>query len=191
MADLPTVRQEQILKWLGESQTLSIDELVNRLQVSVMTIHRDLDHLVQSGQVAKVHGGVVLAQTRQQHQRALQLCRACNIPASERTMMIIQIFRSEALYACCPHCGFLLLKDLPSVDSVLVRDFIYGRMVNAMHAIYLAECSIILCCQPSHLCFANADDARHFQRGFGGHRLTYDEALNYSISHHQHGSPPV
>lgn len=186
MPDLPNVRQEQILKWLGESQSLSIEDLVNRLHVSVMTVHRDLDQLVRSGQVAKVHGGVMLDQPREQHQRAIQLCRACGIPAPERTMMIIQLPKSEPYHACCPHCGFFLLKELSSNASVLAREFIYGRMVNASQAFYLAESSVTLCCQPSHLCFACIEDAQRFQQGFGGQILTYDDALQQAAAHHQH-----
>ncbi|MEZ4669526.1 MAG: DeoR family transcriptional regulator [Anaerolineae bacterium] len=186
MPELPTIRQEQILKWLGESQSLSIDDLVTRLQVSVMTVHRDLDQLVKSGQVAKVHGGVMLAQARTPHQRAVQLCRACGIPAPERTMMIIQLPKAEPYHACCPHCGFFMLQELDQHAAVMAREFIYGRMVNAAQAVYLADSSVTLCCQPSHLCFASAEDARSFQKGFGGHILTFDEALQYAASHHGH-----
>lgn len=185
MSELPTTRQELILSWLTESPSLSIDELVSRLGVSIMTVHRDLDHLVKAGQVEKVHGGVIRAQARSRHIRALQVCHLCDAPISERTQVIIQPVQGEPMYACCPHCGLLLLADGVQPISILVKDFIYGRMVNARTAAYLVNSDITLCCQPNYLCFACADDALKFQAGFGGQMMTFDEAHAAVVTAHQ------
>lgn len=186
MSELPSARQDLILSWLNETPSLSIDELVSRLGVSIMTVHRDLDHLVRAGQVEKVHGGVMRAEARPRHTRALQLCRLCSGMVSERTQMIIQPAQGEPLYACCPHCGLLLLADSIQPVSILAKDFIYGRMVNARNATYLVNSSVTLCCQPNYLCFACEQDAHAFQMGFGGHLMTFDEARNALVSTHQH-----
>ena len=185
MSELPTTRQDLILRWLGETPSLSIDDLVSRLGVSIMTVHRDLDHLARTGQVEKVHGGVVRVETRPRHTRALQLCRLCDAPVSERTQVIIQASHDEPLYACCPHCGLLLLAEVDQPISMLAKDFIYGRMVNARTASYLVNSDITLCCQPNYLCFANTQDALKFQQGFGGQILTFAEARTTLTADHQ------
>ncbi len=185
MTELPTARQDLILSWLTESPSLSIDELVRCLGVSIMTVHRDLDQLARSGQVEKVHGGVIRAEARPRHTRALQRCRLCDAPVSERTQVIIQPAHGEPLYACCPHCGLLLLADSIQPISILAKDFIYGRMVNARNASYLVNSDITLCCQPNYLCFASTQDALKFQNGFGGQIMTFDEARTALTTDHQ------
>ncbi len=185
MTELPTARQDLILSWLTDSPSLSIDELVSRLGVSIMTVHRDLDQLARAGQVEKVHGGVIRAEARPRHTRALQLCRLCDAPVSERTQVIIQPAHGEPLYACCPHCGLLLLADSVQPISILAKDFIYGRMVNARNASYLVNSDITLCCQPNYLCFASTQDALKFQNGFGGQIMTFDEARTTLTTDHQ------
>lgn len=185
MAELPTTRQDLILQWLSESASLSIDDLVNRLGVSIMTVHRDLDQLVRNGQVEKVHGGVIRVEPRPRHTRALQLCRLCESPVSERTQIIIQPPQGETLYACCPHCALLLIAQTEQPTSILAKDFIYGRMINGWMASYLVNSRISLCCQPSYLCFANIDDAKGFQKGFGGEIMTFEEARAALTSDHR------
>ena len=185
MGELPTARQDQILHWLGESPSLSIDELVSRLGVSTMTVHRDLDQLARSGKVEKVHGGVIRAEAHSRHTRALQLCHLCEAPISERTQVIIQPSHGEPIYACCPHCGILLLAEFEQPISILAKDFIYGRVVNARTAAYLVNSDITLCCQPNYLCFSSPQDALKFQNGFGGQIMTFDEAQAALTADHQ------
>jgi DeoR family transcriptional regulator, copper-sensing transcriptional repressor len=185
MGDLPTARQDQILEWLSESPSLSIDELVQRLGVSTMTVHRDLDQLARHGQVEKVHGGVIRAEAYPRHTRALQVCHLCDAPISDRTQVIIQPVQGEPIYACCPHCGILLLNEFDQPISILAKDFIYGRVVNARTASYLVNSDITLCCQPNYLCFASAQDALKFQNGFGGQILSFEEARTTLTSEHR------
>jgi biotin operon repressor len=174
VSDLPSARQAQIVKWLSEHTegALSIEELARRLNVSAMTIHRDLNQLAQAGQVEKVHGGV---------QRPTKLsaepinhtpsCMTCGQTIGMRTDMLIQT-SGEPMYACCPHCGLLAVGEQPA----LARDFLFGRMVNARQATYLIDGVVSLCCVPSVLCFATRLDAERFQRGFEGWLATFDEA---------------
>jgi len=186
MPEIPSARQAQILKWLREREMLTIDEIVAQLGVSIMTVHRDLDVLEQSGVVEKVHGGVILASSRPLRVSATApSCKLCDASVSARTTFVIQLESGEQCYACCPHCGFLMLNDIQGVVSVLARDFIYGRMVNAGQATFLLESDITLCCAPSVLCFSGHHDAARFQQGFNGHIMTFAEAQIYLLHHHR------
>jgi Fe2+ or Zn2+ uptake regulation protein len=191
MADMPSARQEQIMRWLREQGMMSIDELVEKLSVSVMTVHRDLDALVRAGLADKVHGGVVLAENKPQPTPNQQGCDLCHSALTVRTSFVIQTERGEQFQMCCPHCGFLMLSDSHPVASALTRDFIYGRMVNAWQATYLLDSDITLCCMPSILCFASQGDAARLQLGFGGQVLAFADAYRHLLSRHQrvHLSP--
>lgn len=54
-------RHTEILDFLCEQETASVGELVERFGVSRMTIHRDLDRMVEQRFVRKVRGGVTAA----------------------------------------------------------------------------------------------------------------------------------
>ncbi|SHG26420.1 DeoR/GlpR family DNA-binding transcription regulator [Ornithinibacillus halophilus] len=56
----PNKRREWILQLLKDNGKVEIDELARELDVSTMTIRRDLDQLEEDGQVIRIHGGAVL-----------------------------------------------------------------------------------------------------------------------------------
>lgn len=53
-------RRKLILEQIVRAGTAQVDELANRLGVSRMTIHRDLDVLAERGMVRKQHGGATI-----------------------------------------------------------------------------------------------------------------------------------
>src|SRR3954454_15516523 len=57
-------RQERILEVLRASGGVRVSDLTEQLQVSYMTIRRDLDALAEQGLVDKVHGGATIASQR-------------------------------------------------------------------------------------------------------------------------------
>ncbi|MDX1991027.1 MAG: DeoR family transcriptional regulator [bacterium] len=177
MAELPSMRQERIMAWLAESHTLTIEQLAEHFGVSIMTIHRDLDHLVRSGQVEKVHGGVRLSV--QQAAAGHGTCGLCGGNIHDRTQFLVQPGSEAVRSACCAHCGLLMLDGVPETAVVLVRDFLYGRIVNGRQAAYLVESSVTLCCSPGVLSFACAGDAERFQQGFGGRVMTLAEVYAF------------
>ncbi len=59
---IPVERQQQILHLLAERGAVSITELTERLQVSHMTIRRDIQKLEEQGRVLSVSGGVSLSE---------------------------------------------------------------------------------------------------------------------------------
>ena len=56
----PSKRRNFILDQLENEGKVTIDELSVELDVSMMTIRRDLDQLESEGRVIRVHGGAVL-----------------------------------------------------------------------------------------------------------------------------------
>lgn len=184
MTDLPHQRQEQILEWLQTQGFATVEALAERLGVSAMTIHRDLDRLAKAGAVQKVYGGAELAKPAPVSQ--VPICALCRAEVPTRTAFTAKTASGAQIQACCPHCGLLLLVDQPL--PALARDFIYGRMVNVAQAIYVTESRVHLCCVPSVLCFVDRADAESFQRGFGGHVMTFSEAKTYMLQHHVHSS---
>lgn len=54
------LRRSQILEYLCERETASVGELADHFSISKMTVHRDLDQLVKTRCVRKVHGGVTI-----------------------------------------------------------------------------------------------------------------------------------
>ncbi|GAB1420086.1 copper uptake transcriptional regulator YcnK [Anaerolineales bacterium] len=179
-----TLRQEKILAWLKEENTLRIDDLSERLQVSVMTVHRDVDQLAQQNLVEKVHGGLRLPDLLT---TAVDSCRLCHMPVQERFHFSINTSDNEHFLACCPHCGLLLLNQTPKVISALVKDFLYGKIVNVHQAYFLVNSRVSLCCEPGLLAFTSEKDALSFQKGFGGQVMNCEEARHYLT--HSHFDP--
>jgi DeoR family transcriptional regulator, copper-sensing transcriptional repressor len=184
MSNLPSQRQEHILKWLQEAQSLSIEAISQHFGVSIMTVHRDLAVLSEQGLVEKVHGGVMLPKARPE---SSSLCRMCGILIQARTGLIIHLTSGDNFPACCPHCGLMLMAG-QAIKSALAPDVIYQRMINVLQAYYVLGSRVTLCCAPSLLCFADQADALSFQAGFGGEVLNYVQAQqSLSHQHHHHG----
>lgn len=170
MTSIPEQRREQILTWLKDDQLLRIDDLAQRLDVSHMTVHRDLDALVEMGLVEKVHGAVRLPDP---HKVTTDTCDLCEMPVKPRLQFVITTQSGQTLRACCPHCGIMLLALQSDVAMALLRDFIYGRIVNVLQAYFVVESRVALCCEPNVIAFATEQDARDFQQGFGGAVLDF------------------
>jgi hypothetical protein len=156
------------LELLQVRKTLKIQDLVEELKISPMTVHRDLHRLASAGLVRKVHGGVTLAGVFPANNTLLGECALCGKPVLARTAFIIHGTNGEHLYACCSHCGLLLLLEQQAGVLALTADFLYGRMVGVQQTAYLVESAVIHCCEPSVLSFASHGDAQRFQQGFGG-----------------------
>lgn len=60
MRIMPKERREQILQQLNENGKIEIEDLVNELNVSAMTIRRDLAFLEETDQIIRTHGGAIL-----------------------------------------------------------------------------------------------------------------------------------
>lgn len=70
-------RQSHIIQYIQQRLSVSVNELSEQFGVSAMTIRRDLNALEKSGQVVRVHGGVIVprAQTglREEERAAMNM----------------------------------------------------------------------------------------------------------------------
>ncbi|WP_231887827.1 DeoR/GlpR family DNA-binding transcription regulator [Fictibacillus phosphorivorans] len=57
---MPKERREHILQQLNTNGKIEIEDLVNELNVSAMTIRRDLAFLEETDQIIRTHGGAIL-----------------------------------------------------------------------------------------------------------------------------------
>ncbi len=60
MKIMPKERREHILQQLNTNGKIEIEDLVNELNVSAMTIRRDLAYLEETDQIIRTHGGAIL-----------------------------------------------------------------------------------------------------------------------------------
>jgi len=185
---IPNNRQTQIVAWLQENDTLTIKELAARLNVSAMTVHRDLDKLAAAGLAQKVHGGVKLAEagTEPGQTAVPSPCVMCSTAVSPRTAFTITLDNGRKETACCAHCGILRLNQLDGVGSALTPDFIYGRIVNVFQAWFLVGSDVQLCCVPGILSFARDSDAQKFRQGFHGEIMDFTAVQQYLTQTHMH-----
>ncbi len=172
-----TDRQQQLFEWLQAQpkRTASIEAIEAQFGISSATAYREARALVQTSQAHRTRGGIKLGPPTDPPPAAGQ-CAFCGGVVHERAAFVIQQRDGTQRSACCPHCGLLALGQ-GDVLAALAADFLYGRMVNTRHAYFLLGSKVDLCCKPSVLCFATQEDARRFQRGFGGQVLTLEQAL--------------
>ncbi|MED4227215.1 DeoR family transcriptional regulator [Neobacillus cucumis] len=174
---LPFERQNQILKWLTEDGTLSISEISNRLNVSEMTVYRDIKPLIEENKINKTSGGISLVthSTVSPH-----TCTYCLKELNNRHPMQIITLQQTVEQFCCPHCGLLRYKDIEkNVSQIICRDFLQHTTISAKLAYYLFDADFNLnCCKPQVLTFDSLKYAEQFQKGFGGTILRFDQALD-------------
>ncbi len=170
-------REKKILELLQTQGSASIQELAEAFHVSNMTIHRDLNKLVEVGQIHKKHGGVTLA--GKPVVSGEYSCAMCNKSVSERTVFIVQLESGEQKRACCAHCGLMIQNQSKNAWQSLTADYLYGHMVSANQAIYVIGSELNICCVPSVLSFGTQQEAEKFQKGFGGSLANMEEAGHY------------
>lgn len=57
-------RLDQVMNMVTEQNYISVADLAKSLQVSEMTIRRDLDELAKSGKLIRFHGGAQIISSR-------------------------------------------------------------------------------------------------------------------------------
>ena len=173
---LPIERQKQILTWLTEEGTLSITEISKRLNVSEMTVYRDIKPLLEEKKINKTSGGISLASNSTVSPYS---CSYCLKEINNRHPMQIITNQQVVEQFCCPHCGLLRYKDIEkNVSQIICRDFLQNTTTSAKLAYFLLDADFNLnCCQPQVLTFDSLRYAEQFQKGFGGTILRFDQAV--------------
>lgn len=170
-------RQKLILEKLAQEDVLTIASLAQELSVSKMTIHRDLDALQRAGLVQKGHGKVSLT-AKLRGDDSIH-CQMCGHPNRENLIFTIFTNDGKKAHFCCPHCGLMAYSHQENLWQTLATDFLYGHTITAPQAQYLINPDLKICCSPSVLAFASAEDALKFQNGFGGQVVNFNQAVDF------------
>jgi DeoR/GlpR family transcriptional regulator of sugar metabolism len=174
---LPIERQKQILDWLGKEGNLTITEISKRLNVSEMTVYRDIRPLVEEKKIHKTSRGISLAPISNVSSNS---CTYCLKELNNRHPFQIITNDQKVEQLCCPHCGLLRYKDIEKeVSQVICRDFLQNTTISAKLAYFLLDTDFNFnCCQPQALAFESLKHAKQFQKGFGGNIYIFNEAIN-------------
>lgn len=180
-------RRRAFLERLEAEGSLSIAKLAADFGVSKMTIHRDLDLLESRGALRRIHGGAVLPKVEVMEDEAaapgksgLRECMICFRPATQHLVYSMTLRDGTQRQACCPHCGISAQISLgEQVIMALTSDYLSGQMHSVQRSFFLYGSAAEPCCRPSILTFADEDNARRFQAGFGGELGRFEDALNF------------
>ncbi|SMO53118.1 DeoR family transcriptional regulator [Melghirimyces algeriensis] len=174
---LPTERREQIRRLVKKRRNVKISELSQELQVSEMTIYRDLKPMLEEGWMKKTYGGVTLVQ--EPETSPVLGCICCGRQPDPRLTYRLVLMDQRIETACCSHCGLLRHQQIQDeVIQAICQDFFTNTTVSAMQAWYVMETEVDLrCCQPQVLSFEQKHTAEKFVRGFGGIVLSFAEAM--------------
>lgn len=96
-------RHVDMLQYITNKGSVTIDELIREFKVSKATLNRDINELVKSGNIAKVHGGVI-----------------SNVNSSEFEMLIDdkeQLHTTEKKAIAKKACELLIDNDNIIIDS--------------------------------------------------------------------------
>lgn len=174
---LPLERKQQILTWLEEEETLRISEISKRLDVSVMTVYRDLKPLIEEQKVLKTSNGVTYTP---ENAVVSKNCSYCNKPSNTRFSVQLIKLNNRVEHACCAHCALLRYQDIEQkVSQIICYDFLKETTISAKIATFLFNSDLQLNhCQPQVLIFESLKQAKQFQLGFGGDVYQFEEAID-------------
>ncbi|QPC45627.1 DeoR family transcriptional regulator [Mangrovibacillus cuniculi] len=172
---LPAERKEQLIEWLRQEKYLKISEISKRLNVSEMTVYRDVHQLVEEKLVEKTPNGISLKVTSSVSSND---CVVCFKPATSRLSMKFVKKSQEVVSVCCPHCALLHMQHVEEeVLNIIGQDYLMDTTINGRMGYYVLQSSLPLkCCEPQALLFSSESDAIGFTKGFGGEVHTFESA---------------
>ncbi|MGE8081192.1 DeoR family transcriptional regulator [Peribacillus loiseleuriae] len=173
---LPLERKQQILTWLEEEETLRITEISKRLNVSAMTVYRDLKQLIDEQKVIKTSNGVMYTP---ESDVSSKNCSYCNKHSNTRLSVQLVKVNNRVEHTCCAHCALLRYQDIENkVSQIICYDFLKETTISAKIATFLFNADIQLNhCQPQVLIFESIKQAKQFQLGFGGDIYQFKDAI--------------
>lgn len=138
-----SIRQKKICDYIEERQIVTIKELQSLYpDVSLMTIHRDLDSLVQSGKVVKVRGGARAVRHTGDpgFEERLQENNAGKVAMATKALKLIQ--PGSTIFLDASTTNLMLARVLPDINLN-----IFTTAPNiAIELCKLHNPSITLCC---------------------------------------------
>ncbi|MFB5660359.1 DeoR family transcriptional regulator [Alteribacillus sp. HJP-4] len=182
---LPIERQQQILTWLEHEETMRVSDISKRLDVSEMTIYRDIKPLIEQEKILKTGNGISLVP---QTFVSSNHCSYCHKPSNSRLSVKLLKVNQQVELACCAHCGLLRYQDIKKdISQIICQDFLTDTTISAKMAVYLIHADVNLnCCQPQVISFQSMKQAEQFQLGFGGDIYHFDDAIR-TITKEMHG----
>lgn len=171
---LPIERLNQINKIILTEKNIKISELSKRLNVSEMTIHRDIKPLLEDGIIAKTFGGITLLY-KQINEQTHSSCIICSREINDKMAYRLILDDDKIEIACCAHCGLLRHQQRANdVTQAICYDFLRQTTISAKSAWFVMDTSINMgCCQPQVLTFEWEEHATSFVKGFGGNVLSF------------------
>ena len=177
---LPIERQKQILSWLKDEGTLKVSDISRNLNVSEMTIYRDIKPLIDEQKIVKTSNGITLTKEIDNSSNHCSYCfKGINTKLSVQLIKI----NHQIEQTCCIHCGLLRYRDIQQeISQIICRDFLHDTTLSAKTGFFLINPDLHTnCCQPQVLTFNSIDEANKFQMGFGGDIYNFElviDALN-------------
>ncbi len=174
---LPAERRNQIKTLINTHHHMKISELSQLLNVSEMTIHRDIKILIDEGAVIKTFGGISSFHTSKQEKS--DHCALCGRQNHSKMSFRLILANHQIEAACCAHCGLLRKMQLnDQVVQAICNDFLTQTTISAPLAWYVTDTTINMeCCQPQILTFEHQQHAEQFVTGFGGKVHSYQEIM--------------
>ncbi|MGB7998658.1 MAG: DeoR family transcriptional regulator [Anaerobacillus sp.] len=187
MSKIPLERQKQILSWLEQEKSLKIKDISTRLNVSEMTVYRDVKPLIDEKKVIKTSGGI--AMVNQSSELAPGICHYCLKESRSRLSVQLITKQQQVEHTCCPHCGLLRYDDIKEeVAQIICTDFLQDTTISAKMATFLMNAEINLnCCEPQVISFGSQKQAKQFQSGFGGVLYDFNGAVTEIKKQMTHG----
>ena len=173
---LPNARKKQILAWLKLEKSLLISDISKRLNVSEMTIYRDIKPLIESNEALKIPNGIGLPYP---YGLRDDQCISCLKTIHTRLRFQIRYENGKIENLCCANCGLFRFKETnEKVTKIACNDYLTDHSIEAQKATYLLYTELELnCCQPQAITFESRIHARQFQSGFGGDVYNFEEAM--------------
>jgi hypothetical protein len=187
MKSSPESRRQVILEQLRKTGKLNLEHIAQALNVSTMTLNRDVRRLADEGLIKRAHGSILLPDPGQSR----DICVVCRRPVSVRVQFLFVFPDGKSSAACCAHCGIAYLKSANLPKTVFATDFLYGTLFNAQEVTYLVDSRIDICCSPSVLAFQHPQDAHAFQTGFGGKLMNLVDAVEALFPEQARNYPPT
>src|SRR5699024_257013 len=103
--------QKYIKEMIQTKHHLKIAELSKLLGVSEMTVHRDVEPLVDEGVIVKTFGGIIANEQQIESDVHTNKCVCCSCTIHDRLSFHLILIVNKIEGACCAHCGLLRYKQ--------------------------------------------------------------------------------